>query len=474
MLEKRLEEARQQGSKLKWKTAMTIIIVTAVCILILGSLSYFKFNLPVDNELDAGSKIKQISESNSEKTRNEFNDLFKQYKDQLSPRLQAVNLEHWNKNALFKINNLEKKMMLSFSKSNYQGALKNAQHLIADVTAILEKSEQIFRENIEAAALFYSDDNYDKASLHVEKALVVAPGSAEALALKKDIEKLRDILPLLKKMKVARVEHDLQNELNLLKQILKINSKRIKETERINYLNQEIKNNDFKKYISSAFAELENKNINDARSHYERAKKIYSKRKELNILLSRISDAEKEYRMHQSIKQAQDAIDQDNWLQAKISFTDVLKDMPENETAVKGLRRSNEILMLQTALDQHIKSPYRLSDNDVLDVVKKILIQAEIASQYSPKIKSQTEQLNKLVLTFNRLIPVTVRSDNITDVQLRGIGKLGVFLHKTIQLKPGNYIFEGTRKGFKSKLLQVQIPYDQNIYSVSIICDESI
>jgi hypothetical protein len=65
-------------------------------------------------------------------------------------------------------------------------------------------------------------------------------------------------------------------------------------------------------------------------------------------------------------------------------------------------------------------------------------------------------------------------SDNMTDVRVRGIGKLGVILHKTIQLKPGNYTFEGTRKGFKSKLLQVLIPYDQNNYSVSIICDESI
>ena len=82
--------------------------------------------------------------------------------------------------------------------------------------------------------------------------------------------------------------------------------------------------------------------------------------------------------------------------------------------------------------------------------------------------------MNELIATFNRLIPVTVMSDNMTDIRVRGIGNLGVILHKTIQLKPGNYFFEGTRKGFKSKLLRVLIPYDQNNYSVSIICDESI
>jgi len=59
-------------------------------------------------------------------------------------------------------------------------------------------------------------------------------------------------------------------------------------------------------------------------------------------------------------------------------------------------------------------------------------------------------------------------------VLVRGIGKVGVISQKTIKLKPGNYTFEGTRNGFKSKLLQVLIPHDQNNYSVRIICDEPI
>ena len=67
-----------------------------------------------------------------------------------------------------------------------------------------------------------------------------------------------------------------------------------------------------------------------------------------------------------------------------------------------------------------------------------------------------------------------VTSDNMTDIQVRGIGKLGLIHNKTIELKPGYYTFEGTRNGFKSKLLQVLIPYNKNNYSVRIICDESI
>jgi len=365
-------------------------------------------------------------------------------------------------------------MMLDFSNGDYLNALNNIKSLTTKTLVILYESEQIFKDNIEKATLFFSDNHYDKAKLHIEKALVVAPQSTEAQALQQDIEKLQYILPLLNKANAARAERDLLNEHNLLEQVLKINSKRPEETERFNLLKQMIRNNSFDTHISSGFSEIENNRIKEARYHYQRAKKIDPKRKELKVLLNQVLAEEETYRIQQAIRQARQATREDNWKQAKSDYAEVIKDMPENEVAIKGLKRTNEILWFQSVLGQYIKSPYRLTDSGVLSAAKKILVQAEYASKHSSGIKKQIEQLNKLIATFNRLIPVMVMSDNMTDVHIRGIGKLGVILHKTIQLKPGNYTFEGTRNGFKSKLLQVLIPYDQNNYSVSITCDESI
>ena len=473
MLEKKLGEARQRNSRLIWQVVIGFFIVIVVCILILVSLPYFKFVTPKDTPVTV-SKIKEISESDTEKIREEFKELFQQYKGELEPRLQAANLEHWNQNALFEVNELDENMMLSFSNGDYLNALNNIKSLTTKTLAILDESEQIFKDNIEKATLFFSDDHYDKAKLHIEKALVVAPQSTEALALQQDIEKLQHILPLLNKANAARAEHDLLNEHNLLEQVLKINSNRPEETERFNLLKQMIRNNSFDAHISSGFSEIENHKIKEARYHYQRAKKIDPKRKELKVLLSQVLAEEKSYRIQQVIRHAEQEIHRDNWQQAKADFAKVIKDMPENEIAIKGLKRANEILGFQSVLGQYIKSPYRLTDSGVLTAAKKILVQAKFSSKYSSGLKKQIEQLDNLIATFNRLIPVKVMSDNMTDVRVRGIGKLGVILHKTIQLKPGNYTFEGTRKGFKSKLLQVLIPYDQNNYSVSIICDESI
>ena len=473
MLEKKLGEARQRSTKLRWQVIIGFLIVIAACTIIFVSLPHFKFSTQKNTPI-AVSKIQEPSESNKEKIREEFKELFQQYNDELKPRLQLVNLEHWNQSALFELNELDKNMMLDFSNGDYLNALKNIKLLTTKTLFILDESEQIFKDNIEKASSFFLEDHYHKAKLHIEKALVVAPQSTEAQTLQQDIEKLQHILPLLNKVNAARAEHNLLNERDLLEQVLKINSKRLEETERFNLLTQMIRDDSFDIHISSGFSEIENNRIKEARYHYQEAKKIDPKRKELKVFLNQILAIEKTNRIQQAISQADQAARDDNWQQAKASYAKVIKDMPENEVAIIGLKRANEILGFQSVLSQHINSPYRLTDSGVLSAVKKILMQAEFASKYSSKIKIQIDQLNKLIATFNRFIPVTVMSDNMTNVQVRGIGKLGVILKKTIQLKPGNYTLEGTRKGFKSKLLQVLIPYDQNSYSVSIFCDESI
>ena len=473
MLEKRLEEARLRSTKLRKQITIGFLITISVCSLILVSLSYFIFSTPKDVSVTVSIKMKP-AEADIEKVRNEFKEILQQYKNELEPRLQAANIKRWNQNAWFEINEQEKKAMLNFSNGDYPNALSNIQSLKAKSLAILEESEQIFKENMEKSALFLAEDHYDGAKLHVEKALVVAPQSPEALALQQDINKLQHILPLLSEAKAARAEHDLQKEYNLLQQVLQFSSGRTEVTERLNLLGQLIKNKKFDAHISLGFAEIENKQIKKARRHYQEAKKVDPKRKELELLLVQLLAQEKAVRIQQALKQAEQAIRQDNWQRAKVNFAKVIKDMPGNETAIEGLKRANEILGLQSSLSQYVNNPYRLTHSNVLSGAKKTLMQAQHASGYSFGIKRQTEQLHKLIATFNRLIPVTIMSDNKTYVLVRGIGKVGVISQKIIQLKPGNYTFEGTRNGFKSKLLQVLIPHDQNNYSVRIICDEPI
>ena len=473
MLEKKLGEARKHRTKLILQVLIGFLVVIVACTLILLSLPYFESTAPKNTTVSV-SKIKKISESDLSIIREEFKELFQRYKSELKPRIDAANLKDWNQKALLELNEQEEHMMLYFSSGDYFNALDSIKSLTTKAIEIIDESDKIFRDNIEKATSFFSDDLYHEAKLYIEKALVVAPQSTKAQVLQQDIEKLQKILPFLNKANAARAENNLLNESNFLEQVLKINSKRPLETERLELIKNIIRNNNFDNHISLGFSKIENHETKEARYHYQRAEKIHPERLELKALLEQILVEERSYRTEQALKQAEQATREDNWVQAKAKFEKAKKNMPSNEEAIKGIKLVKEILRLQSALVQYEKSPYRLTDNGVLNEAKEILEQASHFSKQSSKLRKKIKQLSELISTFNQLISVMVTSDNMTDIQVRGIGKLGRILNKTIQLKPGYYTFEGTRNGFKSKLLQVLIPYNKNNYSVRIICDESI
>ena len=57
---------------------------------------------------------------------------------------------------------------------------------------------------------------------------------------------------------------------------------------------------------------------------------------------------------------------------------------------------------------------------------------------------------------------------------MRGVGRVGLTNEKTIDLRPGKYTFEGKRTGYRSKLIQVDIPPGSENVVVEIYTDERI
>lgn len=473
MIEEKLEQARIRNAKRRMQVGIGLFITILLCGLLLFGLSSFNFSAK-SNVPDSPSEIELLPENDREKIREEFKEILQHYENEIEPRLQLANVAAWSRDASFEINEHKKSVMLDFSNGEYLVAKEDLLLLTGKALEVLEEAEQIFENNLQKATSFLSEDLYDEAKLHIEKALTVDSQSPEALEVQQKIEKLPFLLPLLKGAKVARVENDLEKEYHFLQQILKIAPEREEVSERMEVLAELIKAQKFDMHIASGFAAIERGKAKEARSHYKEAKEVDSDRAELPVLLGQLLALEKSIRVTLAIKSAEQAVRRDDWQQVKLHFTKAAKDAPGNKTVTEGLRRADFVLGLLARFKQYSNNPYRLSHVDIRKEAEQTLAQAKVASAYSFAIKSQTDQLTKLIAKINRVIPVTVVSDNKTYVSVRGVGKVGVVSQKTVQLKPGKYTFEGARSGYKSKLVQAFIPYDQSDFNVRVICDESI
>jgi len=473
VLEEKLEAARLSTARRRKLIMISLFAAIVFCGAVVIGLSSFNFSdkksgqsVPVEKE--------KLAETDTEIVRTEFKAILQQYENELEPRLQTINLKSWDRDAFSEIDELKKETMLIFSSGDYANALQNLLLLKNRTVEILNEADRAFKEHLGKAASFWQKDLYNEAKLHIEKSLAITPLSPEALELQQKIEKLPYILPLLRKVKTARAENNFQKEYDLLKEILSITRERKEIGERLELLAKLIKNQKFNTYISMGFAGIETGQVKEARHYYQEAKKIDPERKELTLLWGQVLALEKSRRVQNAIEKAKQAVRRDDWQQVKINYTKAAQEAPTNRTVIEGLKRSNQVLELQKQFNQYFRNPYRLANDDVLREAENILARSEIISGYSFKIKTQAEQLRELIIKLNRLIPVTVFSDNKTYVSVRSVGRVGIVLEKIIELKPGYYTFEGTRDGFKSKLVQALIPFDQDNFSIRIICDEPI
>ena len=65
-------------------------------------------------------------------------------------------------------------------------------------------------------------------------------------------------------------------------------------------------------------------------------------------------------------------------------------------------------------------------------------------------------------------------SDQATVVMIRGVRSLGRMDRTTVTLRPGTYVFQGYRVGYRPTLVEVHVAASSKPGEVVVICDERI
>ncbi len=71
-------------------------------------------------------------------------------------------------------------------------------------------------------------------------------------------------------------------------------------------------------------------------------------------------------------------------------------------------------------------------------------------------------------------LEIIVLSDTHTFVEVKSVGQVGAVAEKTIQLLPGDYIFEGKRKGFVTIRVPVTLRPGDSGKRISVVANEQI
>lgn len=234
-----------------------------------------------------------------------------------------------------------------------------------------------------------------------------------------------------------------------------------------------IAEDEFRKIMSTGLTALHRGDFDGARASFIKAQGLRPGSQEVRDALSQVDQAMRLARMKNLQKEALDAEQSEDWDRALMAYVAVLEIDPRVRFAVQGKERSLAMIRLSKRVSFYLNKPEVLESDQYLEKAGQLLSEADGLEPKGPRFKAQVEKLNQLVQTAQIPLKITLESDNLTQVAVYRVGRLGAFLKKDLTLRPGSYTIVGTRNGFKDVRKRITLKPGQPL-RVTIICREKI
>ena len=423
--------------------------------------------------LDSSSQS-QISSDNSNYYREQYLNKYKQYQQTTEPLVAKLNLNNWAVGEAEKLESMEQRATEKFSVGEYL----NASKILDEAISTVEQLESVHSTKLEelklAANTAYSSNLAEEATNYIEMALNLAPNDSEMLALQSRASTLTQVLGLLQEASTARNLNRPKTELAILKQVIELDSNRHEVKERIANLQAEIVKQKFSNAIRSAQTELDRGNLEKAKSETLIAKNIFPKSNDVAVLENKIKLLEKEQQFSEQIQLATNASREDDWDKSLQHFSKAVELKPNDLVALESQREAQTIVSVTRLLGEKLRNEHRMSD---INVARQVLANLKGSEQYlafSPKLKNVHEKLLARLNLYEKKVEVNVVSDNETHIIVVGVGIVGKTTGRTIQLRPGKHVFEGSRPGYRSVRVPVNIEPGSSPIETTVVCSEQI
>lgn len=164
----------------------------------------------------------------------------------------------------------------------------------------------------------------------------------------------------------------------------------------------------------------------------------------------------------------------EQWRQAADAYRQILAIDPGVVLASQGLERAAARADMDESLQSFLADPERLYAPDGVERARAALAAAGGVENPGPRLRAQQVALEAMVAKAVRPVQVWLESDNLTEVVVYRVGRLGSFERKNLALRPGDYTVVGTREGYRDVRRELQLRPGMDRTSVTIRCEEPI
>jgi len=225
--------------------------------------------------------------------------------------------------------------------------------------------------------------------------------------------------------------------------------------------------------MTRALLALERGDFGDARRALGEARKAIPDRPETADVGERLLADQRRREIQTLSQQAATHEASDRWSEARVDYQKILKLDADIRVGQTGFARSEEIAELITELRFHADNPDRLTTPAVRAEAERAVDRAGTISR-SPTLTGLVAEVETAIDQWNTPISLVLRSDGKTEIQVTGVGRLGVLEQQSLQLPPGTYTVLGSRSGYRDVRINLTLAPGKTPPPLTVACEEKL
>ena len=356
----------------------------------------------------------------------------------------------------------------------YASASEKYAEALSTVNSLSDQSNAAMHHLLEEGRKALSEGDGERAVNSFSVALMIDPGNESAYQGLQRAKKIGTVMGLIK----SGEQHEQQKKLSFAlmdyREALELDPQSEKARTAFNRIKTMIAQDQFQALMSSGFTALNNEKFESARTSFMKAQTFKPNSSEVKDALAQVDQAIRLARIETLRKEALIAEKSEDWDRALKSYVAALKIDGTLQFAIQGKEDSQEMVRIEKTMDFYLAKPEVLEFDQQLEEAIELLQEGSKIDPKGPRLTGQLEALNRLVKVAQTPLRITLISDNLTDVAVYKVGRLGTFLTKELDLRPGTYTVVGSRNGFKDVRKKLVVKPGGKDLRLSLICEERI
>ena len=362
----------------------------------------------------------------------------------------------------------------AYLQGDYRQAGIQYREAVVLLDPLLERIDSVFAETMAAARKAFDSGLADDAVRLFDTAVAISPGSASALAGLERARNLEAVLLLMEQGTALEQDLDLEGARQAYRKALALDPAWPAAVEAGARIDQRIIDWSFDERMSEGLAALAQGDYAAARAAFRVAAELDPKAREPADGLIQVENALRLERIASLKSEAEAMAAAERWEDAVSVYDEVLEIEPGLDFANRDRAAALERVKIHETIGGFIAEPDQLSDPATLQKATTLLLQMARIRDSGPRLQAQKDELSRLLKRATTPLQVELLSDNLTDVAIYRVGKLGTFASRQLDLKPGTYVAVGSRSGYRDVRVEFRVGPEIDLQPVVVRCEEQI